>query len=234
MRWYPGKVCKSISFNGIIGYIQYSITQRHRRAKSVRISHCIAFVFTTAGGGNLTLKVAGFRHSLTLDILSSAAGRTAGILTCSVPTIAGSRQKGRPYKYDATLLEHVRIQNNTPIMLLHNEAYSKDREGFTALDALNEKARVRNKELYFEIPFNSVFANINRGRLVVPRYSSSIHRLTDGIQTLSNSASLQDCRLATSKHLATSKKVHDNVDRDSSSQCIHTLLRDHAHKRQSH
>mmetsp|Transcript_21922 Transcript_21922/g.30523 ORF Transcript_21922/g.30523 Transcript_21922/m.30523 type:complete len:167 (+) Transcript_21922:165-665(+) len=88
----------------------------------------------------LTIRVGGLGHTVTLDIPSTT---TIGDIKvevekqCSLP--AGYQKllaRGKKLDDDNATLETLGIRNRTRIMLLHNESYATDREGVLAITSL--------------------------------------------------------------------------------------------------
>jgi hypothetical protein len=94
----------------------------------------------TADSGNITLRVAGLGHSLTFQVSATA---TVGDVKAEIEkssSLPAPYQRlvarGKKLDDDQTTLKSAGIQDRTRLMLLHNELYAADREGFTAISAL--------------------------------------------------------------------------------------------------
>jgi len=101
---------------------------------------------TAVDNDKITLKVAGLGHSFTFDANTKNTQSTVADVKAEV-----ERQTSLPCGYqrllargkklddDAATLSSLGIQNRTRIMLLHNEAYNQDREGFEAIRKLSNE-----------------------------------------------------------------------------------------------
>lgn len=94
----------------------------------------------------ITLKIVGLGHSFTFDAninntLSTVADVKAEVehqtsLPCEYQRLLA---RGKKLEDDADTLNSLGIQNRTRIMLLRNEAYNQDREGFEAIRRLSNE-----------------------------------------------------------------------------------------------
>mmetsp|Transcript_29849 Transcript_29849/g.45774 ORF Transcript_29849/g.45774 Transcript_29849/m.45774 type:complete len:167 (-) Transcript_29849:395-895(-) len=88
----------------------------------------------------LTIRVGGLGHTLTLDIPSTTTIGDIKVKVerqCSLP--AGYQKlvaRGKRLDDDDATLETLGIRNRSRIMLLHNESYATDREGVLAITSL--------------------------------------------------------------------------------------------------
>jgi hypothetical protein len=91
---------------------------------------------------NLTLRVAGLGHSLTLDMdKSSTVGALKEQVERETDLPAGYQRlvaRGKKLDDDSATLASLGIEHRTKLMLLHNEFYAADEAGVTAISALTK------------------------------------------------------------------------------------------------
>ena len=120
-----------------------------------------------SSSSNLTLKVVGLGHNLILNVSSNA---TVGDIKMEVERLTSLPvqyqrllARGKKLDDDAANLDGAGIQDRTRLMLLHNEAYSKDREGVTALTALvNEIVELERKASEATMDRKAVHEHVTR------------------------------------------------------------------------
>jgi hypothetical protein len=92
---------------------------------------------------NLTLRVAGLGHILTLDMeKSSTVGALKEQVERETDLPAGYQRlvaSGKKLEDDSVTLASLGIEHRTKLMLLHNKLYAADAAGVTAINALNKE-----------------------------------------------------------------------------------------------
>jgi hypothetical protein len=92
---------------------------------------------------NLTLRVAGLGHSLTLDLDKySTVGALKEQVERETHLPAGYQRlvaRGKKLDDDSVTFESIGIEHRTRLMLLHNEFYAADQAGVTAINALTKE-----------------------------------------------------------------------------------------------
>jgi hypothetical protein len=92
---------------------------------------------------NLTLRVVGLGHSLTLDMdKSGTIGALKEQVERETDLPAGYQRlvaRGKKLDDDSVTLASMGIEHRTRLMLLHNEFYAADQTGVTAINALTKE-----------------------------------------------------------------------------------------------